>query len=97
MRRTLESDQLREVFLVHSRRYGSRWLQVEMQKKGYRVGRHGIRKLLMEQGLQAIQPIRLLNYLKIHRETAVSAELCPGFQFMIFDSRGNVEDCHQIV
>jgi len=51
------SDELRQVFQNHKRRYGSRRLQAEMKGMGYKVGRHGVRKLLREQGLKAIQPL----------------------------------------
>jgi putative transposase len=48
---------LRVAFQSHKRRYGSRRLHAEMQEMGYKVGRHSIRKLLIEQGLKAIQPL----------------------------------------
>ena len=50
------SDEMRRVFQEHRRRYGSRRLRAEMQANGYKIGRHGIRKLLKAQGLKAIQP-----------------------------------------
>jgi transposase InsO family protein len=51
------SDELRQVFQSHKRRYGSRRLHAEMQEMGYKVGRHKVRSLLKEQGLKAIQPL----------------------------------------
>lgn len=50
------SEELRQVFQNHKRRYGSRRLHAEMREMGYKIGRHGVRKLLKEQGLKAIQP-----------------------------------------
>ena len=49
------SEELRVAFQTHKRRYGSRRLHAEMQEMGFKVGRHGVRKLLKEQGLKAIQ------------------------------------------
>jgi transposase InsO family protein len=46
--------QVKEVFLESRRRYGSRRITVALQKKGIKVGRHLVRKLMKEQGLQAI-------------------------------------------
>jgi putative transposase len=51
------SDELRQVFQIHKRRYGSRLLQVEMRDMGYKVSRHRVGKLLKEQGLKAIEPL----------------------------------------
>lgn len=50
------ADELRIVFQTHRRRYGSRRIGAELKERGYKAGRHKIRKLLKEQGLQAIQP-----------------------------------------
>ncbi|WP_409049723.1 IS3 family transposase [Runella sp. MFBS21] len=50
------ADELRLVFQMHRRRYGSRRIGAELKERGYKAGRHKIRKLLKEQGLQAIQP-----------------------------------------
>ncbi len=43
-------------FVRHSRRYGSRRIHAELQAEGLVVGRHRVRRLMAEQGLQAIQP-----------------------------------------
>lgn len=40
----------------HRRRYGSRRLLTESQEQGHQVGRHQLRRLMQEAGLQAIQP-----------------------------------------
>jgi putative transposase len=48
------SKQVKEVFLENRRRYGSRRLTAVLQKKGYKIGRHLVRKLMKEQNLQAI-------------------------------------------
>ncbi len=47
---------VKEVFWHHSRRYGSRRIYAELRAAGMKVGRHQVRRLLREQGLQAIQP-----------------------------------------
>ncbi len=46
--------QVKEVFLESRRRYGSRRVTAALQKKGIKVGRHLVRKLMKEQKLQAI-------------------------------------------
>jgi putative transposase len=48
------AKQVKEVFLENRRRYGSRRLTIALQNKGYKIGRHLVRKLLKEQNLQAI-------------------------------------------
>lgn len=45
-----------KVFWRHSRRYGSRRIDAELQSEGVSIGRHQIRRLMKEQGLKAIQP-----------------------------------------
>ena len=52
------ADELRIVFQTHRRRYGSRRIGAELKERGYKAGRHKIRKILKQQGLQAIQPRR---------------------------------------
>ncbi|MBT2557946.1 IS3 family transposase [Hymenobacter sp. ISL-91] len=44
------------VFNHHKRRYGTRRLRIELQEKGYRVGRQALRTGLRRNGLQALQP-----------------------------------------
>lgn len=57
---TEEKEKLRvamvDSFAEHRRRYGSRRLLTELQEKGHEVGRHQLRRLMQESGLQAIQP-----------------------------------------
>ncbi|PGH39877.1 MAG: hypothetical protein CRN43_06495, partial [Candidatus Nephrothrix sp. EaCA] len=45
-----------EVFMDNRRRCGSRRVHAELRTKGKIIGRHQVRKLLKQQGLQAIQP-----------------------------------------
>lgn len=47
---------VREIFWRHSRRYGSRRIHAELRAEGRSIGRHRIRRLLLKQGLRAIQP-----------------------------------------
>lgn len=47
-------------FWRHSRRYGSRRLEAELKAEGVAVGRHRIRRVMRQQGLQAIQPKRFV-------------------------------------
>ena len=42
-------------FAEHRRRYGSRRLLAELQEQGHEVGRHQLRRLMQQAGLQAIQ------------------------------------------
>jgi putative transposase len=48
-----------EVFWQNSRRYGSRRITAELRDQTV-VGRHRVRRLMREQGLQAIQPRRFV-------------------------------------
>jgi putative transposase len=45
-----------KVFWRHSRRYGWRRIAAELKAEGVELGRHRIRRLMTEHGLQAIQP-----------------------------------------
>lgn len=47
---------VKQVFLEHKQRYGSRRITVELQEKGHLIGRHKVRTLMKEAGLKAIQP-----------------------------------------
>lgn len=51
-----EAAAVAKVFWRHSRRYGSRRIEAELQAEGLVIGRHRIRKLMRAQGLRAIQP-----------------------------------------
>lgn len=53
------APQVEEVFWRHSRRYGSRRITAELRGKAV-IGRHRVRRLMREQGLQAIQPRRFV-------------------------------------
>ncbi len=57
---TLEKRQLVEaaksLFHQHERRYGSRRLVLDLQEQGFEVGRHQLRKIMIVNQLQAIQP-----------------------------------------
>lgn len=45
-----------KVFGVHKRCYGTRWLRVELRRKGYRIGRQRLRGAMRRRGLHALQP-----------------------------------------
>ena len=47
---------MHEAFAYHSQRYGTRWLRVEGQADGHRVGRWRIRRVLHAHGLRAQPP-----------------------------------------
>jgi putative transposase len=53
------APQVAEVFWRHSRRYGSRRITAELRDDVV-IGRHRVRRLMREQGLQAIQPRRFV-------------------------------------
>ena len=53
-----EARTVRDIFLRHQRRYGSRRIREEMKAEGHSTGRQKIRRLMREQGLWAIQPRR---------------------------------------
>ena len=53
------APQVGEVFWRHSRRYGSRRITAELRDQAV-IGRHRVRRLMREQGLQAIQPRRFV-------------------------------------
>jgi putative transposase len=53
------APQVEDVFWRHSRRYGSRRITAEL-RDDFAIGRHRVRRLMREQGLQAIQPRRFV-------------------------------------
>jgi putative transposase len=53
-------DSVREVFFRHSRRYGSRRIEAELQDQGLEIGRQRIRRMMKEECLRAIQPKRFV-------------------------------------
>jgi putative transposase len=53
------APQVEKVFWRHSRRYGSRRITAELREQAV-IGRHRVRRLMREQGLQAIQPRRFV-------------------------------------
>jgi repressor of nif and glnA expression len=59
------ADELRIVFQTHRRRYGSRRVSAELKERGYKAGRHKIRKLLKEQGYKPYS--RVVSYQKRHK------------------------------
>lgn len=51
-----QAEAVAQVFWEHKRRYGQRRIVAELKDQGLHIGRHGVRTLMQEQGLQAIQP-----------------------------------------
>jgi len=49
-------DKVKEIFLKHKQRYGSRRIHAEMRAEGYEICRHAVRRRMNEYGLKAIQP-----------------------------------------
>ena len=47
---------IKDLFVEHKRRYGSRRIVMALKAKGERVGRDAVRKTLFNSGLRAIQP-----------------------------------------
>ena len=54
--KVLVSEQVKDVFNRHLRRYGSRRIVAELKDQGFKVGRHVVRQRMKEQDLKAIQP-----------------------------------------
>lgn len=50
------TDQIKEAFWRHARRYGSRRIKEELVAEGLAVGRDVVRRVMREEGLRAIQP-----------------------------------------
>lgn len=50
------SEEIKNIFTFHKRRYGWRRIQADLRDQGLQVGRHQIRARMREQGLVAIQP-----------------------------------------
>lgn len=48
--------EVKQIFEMHKRRYGSRRIEAELKENGFKAGRHQIRNRMQEQGLKAIQP-----------------------------------------
>lgn len=51
-----KSEQVKDVFTDHRRRYGARRIVAELQEQGVKIGRHQVRTLMKQQELVAIQP-----------------------------------------
>lgn len=49
-----------DIFREHKRRYGSRRIYKELQRRGGRIGLHRVRRLMKAEGLVAIQPKRVV-------------------------------------
>jgi transposase InsO family protein len=49
-------EEVKRVFELNKRRYGSRRIEAELKARGFKVGRHQIRNRMQEGGLKAIQP-----------------------------------------
>jgi putative transposase len=47
---------VKEIYMLHRRRYGSRRITAELKAEGMKAGRYKIRRIMREQGLKAIQP-----------------------------------------
>lgn len=54
--RRAQAKRVEAVFREHRRRYGSRRITAELNQRGEKTGRHRVRTLMKQQGLQAIQP-----------------------------------------
>jgi len=50
------AQEVKTIFEIHKRCYGSRRIHHSLNQKGIKVGRYAIRSLMHKQGLQAIQP-----------------------------------------
>ncbi len=48
--------QVKDIYWLHRRRYGSRRISAELAGQGIKAGRYRVRSLMSEQGLRAIQP-----------------------------------------
>jgi transposase InsO family protein len=75
--------QVKEVFLTHKKRYGTRRIQAELKAEGIAIGRWKIRKCLKKQGLQAIQPKSFVP------KTTNSAHGKRNSPNLLLDSQGN--------
>jgi putative transposase len=48
--------EVKEIFVEHRRRYGTRRIVADLQEKGYKIGRFQVRSMMKQQELVAIQP-----------------------------------------
>lgn len=92
-----EKEKLRlamiDSFAEHRRRYGSRRLLTELQEKGHEVGRHQLRRLMKQAGLQAIQPRSFIPRTTDSRHNGpFSPNLLLGMDFPIVPGRVLVGD-----
>lgn len=55
-RREEKKSLVERVFRTHKRRYGSRRIVAELQDEGHAIGRHQVRSIMKDSGLQPIQP-----------------------------------------
>jgi putative transposase len=51
-----KSEQVKEVFTNHRRRYGARRISMDLKEKGIKIGRYQVRTFMKQQELVAIQP-----------------------------------------
>ncbi len=65
------ATQVKEVFVYHRRRYGSRRIRAELAAQGIAVGRFQVRSLMRRQQLQAIAPRRFRPRTTDSRHTVV--------------------------
>lgn len=56
LRRESLKQLVRNCYLENRRRYGARRIQRSLSRNGIRIGRAGVRRLMREEGLKAIQP-----------------------------------------
>ena len=53
-------NEVKDIFENHKRRYGSRRIREELKDKGFEIGLYRVRRMMAEQGLEAIQPRRFV-------------------------------------
>lgn len=60
LKRQSTAQLVKNSYLENRRRYGSRRIVAELQRRGEKLGRYKVRRLMREQGLQAIRPKRFV-------------------------------------
>jgi putative transposase len=84
------APQIEEVFWQHSRRYGSRRITAELRDQIV-IGRHRVRRLMRERGLQAIQPRRFVP------RTTDSRHSQPMSPNLLLERAIKVDRPHQVI
>lgn len=73
IKRQVAAQLIKNSYFENRRRYGSRRIAAELRRKGEQIGRYKVRRLMREQGLQAIQPKKFVPKTTDSSQTTAAA------------------------